>query len=306
MLGIGFVRLPSLGRTQRAYISQSGYVETICLKFVEEAGLKGSEALRPISTPAKAKTEASDEAKRGRPGRFAKFGPVHVGRLVWIVRGSRPDVAVATSRLARRLKDWSELEDEALFRLYRYLWLTRFLAFFFTANLDTLRSMSEEVYADADFAGGRPVVCKSSTSCVAAMGGPGTWAALIWATHIQGATAKSTPEAEVIAESDATFEAAAPLLELWEQVTGVTLPLNSHTDNEACRPCVGTGVSRRLSYLRKHQEVSLSAIHGSYQRRGSNLLRLPSEDNAADIMTKPLDHVAHWIGVRLLGLGIPI
>lgn len=74
----------------------------------------------------------------------------HVGRLIWLAKGSRPDINVAVTKLARRLHDWAALEDMMLDRLYRYLEIACFMGLYFMihpADIDQLAIVTD---ADAD------------------------------------------------------------------------------------------------------------------------------------------------------------
>ena len=51
----------------------------------------------------KLRPDAADAAKQTQLGRYQDDAPKHVGRLLWAVRGSRPDVAAAVLRLGRRV-----------------------------------------------------------------------------------------------------------------------------------------------------------------------------------------------------------
>lgn len=206
--------------------------------------------------------------------------------------------------MLKQVKNWTRREDAALIRLYRYLWSTRKIGLWYTVARDQLDTMAIEDCMDSDHAGYREVNAKSSSGYACGMGGKDVWAVIVYAHRQQGATARSTAEAELVAASDATFEAAAPLCELWHQVTGRQLDVHGHTDNDASRISIDSGMSRRLSYVRKHQDVSFSAVSAFYAKPGRSMSRVSSEDNVSDIMTKPLDHVAHWRGMRMLGMGI--
>lgn len=303
LLGLDFYRPLDEGTIARCFIHQRGYVETICEKFALQIGLPGASSLKPISTPVKTKPDGADVEKCKKPGRLAESASTHIGRLLWALRGSRSDIGVAVHRLSRRSNCWAEAEDSALGRVYRYLWTTRGLGLWFTVDRKTLHLLGIEFYTDSDHAGDREVTTRSSTGYACGVGAPGTWACLVASHHIQGATSRSTPEAELVACSDGTFQAAAPLCEFFHQVTGIVMPCRLHTDNEAARTVVGSGHSRRLGHVKKHHDVSMGAVNEFYSKKGREANRVPSGDNTSDLMTKPLDHVSHWHGVRLLGMG---
>lgn len=145
VLGLEVCRSIAVGALVKSFLHQRGYMETICHKFVEELGRSSAMCLKPISTPAKTKPDISDEEKALECGFFKGTAPVHVGRVLWALRRTRPDVSVALYRLSKRVKKWTKREDDALLRLYRYLWGTRYLGLWFTVNTKELGSMGTDL-----------------------------------------------------------------------------------------------------------------------------------------------------------------
>ena len=98
----------------------------MCRAWAEEVGAQGgAESMRRYMTPSKERPDGGDDRKSAQPGRFAARAPAHVGKILWASRGSRPDVAQALLRLQRRIHGWSDAEDEALHRIYAYIFWTR-------------------------------------------------------------------------------------------------------------------------------------------------------------------------------------
>lgn len=116
------------------------------------------------------------------------------------------------------------------------------------------------------------------------------------------ATAKSTPESELVAASDGVWIAGAPLVGLWEQIILTELELHAYSDNAAARQAIDRGESKRLCYLKKHQGVSISALTEFFRPWNRWLHEVASEDNWSDILTKLLDHRLHWKGMESLRL----
>ena len=78
------------------------------------------------------------------------------------------------------------------------------------------------------------------------------------------------------------------------------------TDNDAARAMVRAGHSRRLAYMRRHQRVSIGALHealGPGNEDGNDLVREPSTTMPVDVFTKPLPAREHWECLRRLGMG---
>ena len=75
------------------------------------------------------------------------------------------------------------------------------------------------------------------------------------------------------------------------------------SDNETGVTAIRKGYSRKLAYLKKHQRISLGALHEVYAEAGPNILTDEKGVNMiADPMTKPLDVATHWRHFRAMGL----
>ncbi len=46
---------------------------------------------------------------------------MHVGKTYWVARGTRGDCSHTVHIMSTHLRDWSEYDDEMVFRLYTYL-----------------------------------------------------------------------------------------------------------------------------------------------------------------------------------------
>ena len=55
------------------------------------------------------------------PGIFAEQAAMYIGQLLWLARGTRPDMAHAVQRLSTRIHGWTCEEDQALYHLMQYL-----------------------------------------------------------------------------------------------------------------------------------------------------------------------------------------
>ena len=106
--------------------------------------------------------------------------------------------------------------------------------------------------------------------------------------------------------SDCTYGLALPVQESLAQALGRSLPLVLGTDNDAARQAVMAGHSRRLAYVRRHQRVSLGALHDTFgpgNADGNRLVREPSTTMPVDVLTKPLPEAEHWACLGRLGMG---
>jgi hypothetical protein len=296
------VRGPSERARRSLFVHQTGYVSKICEEYAAEAQIAGgAAALRRYKTPLKLRPDAADAAKQRRPGRWADEAPKHVGRLLWAVRGSRPDIANAVLRLGRRVsRGWSVVQDEAMHRLYAYLHGTRNLGIWLVFSPGRLALLG---YSDADHAND-PENTERSTSAgvLFVRSSGGALMPLEWFSRTQTATARSTAEAEVVSLAELVFSAGLPLQEVLYQITEREIAFHAGTDSQAAEGMVRAGSSRRLAYLRRHQRVSISSLRDVFEQPLNNLFGLRSQEIPADILTKALTDEEHHRGVTSLGM----
>ena len=75
------------------------------------------------------------------------------------------------------------------------------------------------LFVDADLAGDKEDT-KSSTGGYVVLVGPGTWFPLTWIYHKQGATSRSTTEAETSALAHCLIQECYPIWDLLELILG--------------------------------------------------------------------------------------
>ncbi len=85
-----------------------------------------------------------------------------------------------------------------------------------------------------------------------------------WAAKAQGATARSTPEAELVSAGDVMFGLAIPLQESLDQFQGRSLDISLGLDNDAPRSVIKSGHSKRLAHVKRHQLVSIGSLHDAF------------------------------------------
>lgn len=171
-------------------------------------------------------------------------------------------------------------------------------------DLADLLQLHQKLFVDADHVGDKFATTKSTTGAATILAGPRSWCPLDWHSRTQQATTRSTPEAEVVALDGGTFGSAAALSTFWEAIVRHEFKTDSYTDNEGGRCAVKKGSSKKLAYLRKHQRVSIGALAEFYRCPNNQLKRTPSNNNPVDVLTKPLEHGAHWMCIAMLGLGV--
>jgi hypothetical protein len=281
-------------------LHQSSYTSTIVRQF-ELRHYNGAE-LKGMRTPMKSRDDEHDKDLIGKPGRMAGKASEHVGKFLWLVRGSRPDIAVAVSRIGRRVTKWDALCDEYILRLYKYLKHTRYLGVCYRVFFEEVPRMVLILRADADHSGDPMVTTKSTAGYITHLRGVRSKILMDWGAHLEPETAYSTPEAEFVAAAHGTMRSLIPVGAVLEDMLRRCLISCTGLDNSTAIQIIEAGYSRRLSYLKKYQRVSIGLLHDWNSREENFLFKVLSARNVADIMTKILDFIVHWEHCERLGL----
>jgi hypothetical protein len=148
-------------------------------------------------------------------------------------------------------------------------------------------------YADADW-GSDLIQRKSTTGYVFMMnGGP-----VSWTSKKQTTVALSTMEAEYMAPSDAARELRAHLT--FFMCVGINIaPPVLFTDNKAAESIVKHEPDYRRS---KHIDIWYHYVRDHYERGTFNVEHIPTDEQLADISTKPLPCIKHQCIIHALQL----
>jgi hypothetical protein len=244
-----------------------GYIEKIAKKFGLEDAKKSYIPMDTGFVRSQTETEKFDD-----PTMYQSI----IGALLYIAVNARPDIAVSTSILARKVSCPSNSDWIAAKRVIRYLVGTKDLKLVFggAGSSETLVG-----YSDADWAGDQ-TDSKSNTGFVFLYNG----GAVSWASRKQNCVTLSSMEAEYVALSEACQEVVW-LRELFEEL-GIPQesPTIIHEDNQSCIKFVA---NEKMSKRSKHINTKKNYVK---ELNGStvNLKYCPSADMVADCLTKPL------------------
>ena len=199
-----------------------------------------------------------------------------VGLLMYLAIGTRPDIALAVQKLCQFLDCYNYEHWDAAKRLLRYLKGTRTLR---------LRLGGEGInlvgFTDASFA-----CCPDTRRSVGAycftLGGSGI---ISWAARKQKTVAQSTTDAEYIAAAETSREAVWLRTVLSAIVMAPKGPTPILCDNDATNVLSQDQVFHSRS---KHIDIKYHYIRECCENNSIILRYIPSEDNVADILTKPL------------------
>ena len=88
-----------------------------------------------------------------------------------------------------------------------------------------------------------------------------------------------------------------------EDVYGRTFQLEVGTDNSTARLDILQGYSKGMKHLRRHQRVSISLFKETLDREDVDVLKLDTNENTTDVLTKPLGAEKHEKHRNGLGIG---
>jgi hypothetical protein len=207
---------------------------------------------------------------------------------------TRLDCAFAINQCARFSADPRTCHGEAAKRIGRYLASSATEGFLI--NPDRSR-LNLDCYVDSDFAGlwgheddQDPVSTRSRTGFIVTLGG----VPVTWVSKLQTETSLSTMEAEYVALSTAM----RTLIPLRRKLAEMCKALNLHVDKKSLLSTVwednqaaqslATADPPRLTPRSKHLAIKYHWFRSKLKAGQMEVKHIPSAENLADILTKPL------------------
>ena len=249
-------------------------------------GLPPDRQLRYVSTPLDDNWPSEEACPQwSEPGFHANLGAKWCGRLLYLSRMTRGDIATAVGRLSRQLRAWSRYTDHCLKRLISYL--DTHDSYALEVTVEEGVPWHVRVFVDADHAGD-PLSAKSTTGIATFVESDigDTCGALGWQSKRQTSTAWSSGESELVALSEAARPAMIHQL-IAEGITGHPVKLQFCDDSSACIGAVSKGYSSMM-YVEKTQKVRLGGLHDIMKLPDVEPIKWPTDTNIADTFTKPL------------------
>jgi len=214
-----------------------------------------------------------------------------IGKLNFLEKSTRPDIAYAVHQCARFMENPKMSHGQAVKHIGRYLLGTRDKGLIFDPNPEALF----ECFADADYCGNwnRSIAmdnidtARSRTGYLIRFGG----CLLLWASRLQTEIALSTTEAEYIALSAALRE-VIPLIDLCieAQQHGIPIPKNKPTvycrifeDNTGAYELATTPKMRPRT---RHINVKYHHFRHYVANKLIDICRIDTTDQLADFLTK--------------------
>lgn len=259
-----YVGMEITKKQEGIYLSQSKYADQILKNF-------NMSDCKPVSTPITEQTKDIESGKPNFPYREA------IGSLLYMTNKTRPDMTYAVNFESRFMENPEKKDVQNVKRTLRYLKGTKGKGIFFPATRS--KDISIQAYCDSDYAG--DTNDRKSTSGYILLFGKSP---IVWSSKKQPIIALSTAEAEYISAAECCKEikyVKTLISELTEKVVNTTL----HVDNQSAIKLIKSGQMNRKS---KHIDVRFHYVSEQFQDKLFDLKYCCSEDQLADVFTKPL------------------
>lgn len=261
------------------FINQNAYIK----KIVEKFNMHDS---KHISTPADNNvilTKSCEDGSVDFPYRQA------IGSLMFAAIVTRPDISYAVGEVSRYMDNPKPPHVLAVKRILRYLNKTAERGIEYSGLSTALRG-----YSDADFA--RDVDTRKSTTGYEFVVGEGI---VTWKSCRQKTVALSTTEAEFMAACEGAKEAVWLHQLLRDVGCNQESPPTLHIDNQSAIRLIKNS---ELHQRTKHIDVRLHFIRQLYESKAILIDYVCSEDQLADMFTKPLAIQKFTKNIEMLGM----
>jgi len=269
---------------------EEGWIALSQQKYLEEVLERFNKAnVRPISTPSLPNHHL---VRLPSPEVDTKHFQRALGALMYLMLGTRPDIAYSVAALGRHAANPGIEHQHALDRLFRYLRGSSDYKLVYrrgTPGGDTILG-----YVDADW--GSDVNDRKSTSGYAFTLSGG---AISWSSKKQSAVALSSTEAEYIAGAHAAKEAIwlGRLFAGLQQPSSFPIPLL--IDNQSA---IAIAKNPEFHDRTKHIDIRYHFLRHKVESGDIILDYVPTNDQSADVLTKGLAREKHERFSRDLGL----
>lgn len=273
-------------------ISQQSYIEKLLTQH-------GMEHANPVATPMDLNVKLEKLPKNASYPEIRRIYQSMVGGLMWAAITTRPDIAHAVQSLSQFGINPGPIHLTALKRVYRYLRGTTNLGITYSRNgNDNLQMYADfkdvVLYTDADWANNQDDR-KSISGYVSMLSGGAT----TWSSKKQATVALSTMEAEYVALAHAARENIWLRSLFTELGIPPTSPIPILCDN---RGAIDFSFNTGFHGRSKHIDMRHHFIRQKVESGEASVSHCASEDNLADIFTKPLSRDVHELQVHKLGM----
>jgi Reverse transcriptase (RNA-dependent DNA polymerase) len=215
-----------------------------------------------------------------------------VGKLNYLEKSTRPDIAYAVHQCARFSSNPKVEHTQAIKMIARYLQGTKKQGIKCTPNMDSFKC-----YTDADFAGNwNPTIAEEDSSTARSRSGYVIKYAncpIVWASKLQTEIALSSTESEYISLSQSLRE-VLPLMRLVEELALAGFHVHTGTPEVRCKVFednVGATTMAQTPRMRprtKHLNLKYHHFREAVEQGKVTIHQISTLDQQADIFTKPL------------------
>lgn len=258
------------------HLCQAAYTRKILEKF------RMSDA-KSASIPAESYSLEPSALSTNYPYREA------VGSLMYLAVGTRPDISFAVGRASRFLSQPKESDVVAVKRIFRYLCGT----INYGIAYDQTAKFTLECFSDSDYAG-CPVSRRSTSGFVFNLGS----GAISWCSQLQKSVVVSTTQAEYVAGAQSVKE----MIWIKRLISSLLIKCDSvflRMDNRSAIRLVENSEPHKRT---KHVDIKYHFIREKYEKGNFDLTYISTEDQVADILTKPLARVKFQKFRELMGM----
>ena len=266
------------------FINQGTYARRV----VHEYGMQNC---NPVKTPLDASIKLHKRQDNEPPADDTLYREI-VGKLNHLAIYTRPDLAQSLSKLSEFLSKPSEEHMRAAKHILRYLNGTLDLGILYSP--DPASNLPEgfcDVSFDTD-----PDDSKSTSGWLYKLAN----GVISYGSNKQSCVALSSMESEYMALTEAAKEAIS-LQNLLESlnITKREEPIILRTDSQSAFDHIKNNVNHsRTKHIRRRHHF----IREAYSNGEVDILRISSEEQAADVLTKALPHIKHAEAIRQLNL----
>ena len=282
------------------------YVRDSIKSYLEQTKCIGP--LKSAQTPYLSDEETGIEP----PGVHSKAAMSVLAQLLYCARLARPDFMLAINLLSRNFTTWTVYHDRSFHRVLEYAQYSQ--EYMLRGHVGS-GAISQELYCDADHAGCKKTRRSTSGIWLELRSGVDSTLPVEWSSKRQGNVAYSTPEAELVALTEALREVGLPcrtLVEatalnkglremslpigiLLEAATGTFLDISNQVpmtileDNSATIVIAEKGRSPALRHLTKTHGISIMWLAEVCAAASNKIVHCPTLDQKGDGFTTALE-----------------
>jgi uncharacterized protein YjeT (DUF2065 family) len=262
-------------RQQRVILlDQESYIQRVGRTYGVVASLSNRSTVPMDKRPSTKDSPVSDEEKASMND--CPYRAI-IGSLMYSALSTRPDIAYASVALAQYSANPGMAHWSAARRIVQYLMDTSH----YKLRLGGGDSIDVQIFSDADWAGQSDDGRSMTGGVVMVAGG-----CISWSSRKQSTVAISSMESEYIALVSATADARWIQQLLNEIGMSDQAPIPIMVDNKAVIDyCKNESSSSRT----RHFNIKYHFVRDEVAQNHIQLLWVPTDNQIADIMTKPLD-----------------